>query len=197
MTSSPTNLHAMAYVQALQGDPDKWDQWPEIRRCNPLTAISADFRRKLLPRMRDALVCPAGLPAQSAISLIPPERHATRADESTMLLTRRGLGTGTHAPRSSARRPTDLCLRSRRWPYRGQLRSGSGDLRRMEAVAVAPGIASLEDQEKRDRVPRGTYRALVQNGALRFIAEGLRVQPPAQLHDAVSGRVGAAGCCAV
>ena len=27
------------YVQALQGSSDKWDQWAEIRRCNPLTAI--------------------------------------------------------------------------------------------------------------------------------------------------------------
>ena len=36
------------YVHALRGDAERWDQWPEIRRCNPLTAISADFRRKLL-----------------------------------------------------------------------------------------------------------------------------------------------------
>ena len=41
------------YVQALQGDVARWDQWPEIRRCNPLTAISPDFRKKLLEE-RDA-----------------------------------------------------------------------------------------------------------------------------------------------
>ena len=41
------------YVQALQGDPDRWDRWPEIRRCNPLTAVSAEFRRKLIEE-RDA-----------------------------------------------------------------------------------------------------------------------------------------------
>ena len=45
--------HGSTYVQALQGDPEKWDRWPEIRRCNPLTAVSADFRRKLLEE-RDA-----------------------------------------------------------------------------------------------------------------------------------------------
>ena len=39
-------------VHRLQGDPAKWDAWPEIRRCNPLTAISPEFRRKLL------VVCP-------------------------------------------------------------------------------------------------------------------------------------------
>ena len=32
--------HGTTHVQALQGDPARWDQWPEIRRCNPLTAIS-------------------------------------------------------------------------------------------------------------------------------------------------------------
>ena len=31
--------HGSVYVQALQGDKTKWDQWSEIRRCNPLTAI--------------------------------------------------------------------------------------------------------------------------------------------------------------
>ena len=36
------------YVQSLRGDPERWDRWPEIRRCNPLTAISATFRAKLI-----------------------------------------------------------------------------------------------------------------------------------------------------
>ena len=33
------------YVQALKGDPAKWDQWSEIKRCNPLVAVSDEFRR--------------------------------------------------------------------------------------------------------------------------------------------------------
>ena len=32
---------------------EKWDTWSEIRRCNPLTAISGDFRKRLLVE-RDA-----------------------------------------------------------------------------------------------------------------------------------------------
>ena len=36
------------YVQSLKGDPKKWDKWSEIRRCNPLVAISAPFRAKLI-----------------------------------------------------------------------------------------------------------------------------------------------------
>ena len=36
------------YVQSLQGDLEKWDTWPEIRRVNPLTTISSSFRNRLL-----------------------------------------------------------------------------------------------------------------------------------------------------
>ena len=42
------------YVQALQGDPEKWDQWSEIKRVNPLTAISPSFRRRLIQERDDA-----------------------------------------------------------------------------------------------------------------------------------------------
>ena len=60
---------------------------------------------------------------------------------------------------------------------------------RVEAVAVTPGIPSLGDQEKRDRVSPGTYRRLHEQGSLR-IAEGLRVVPPAQLVDFVTAKWG-------
>ena len=39
---------------------------------------------------------------------------------------------------------------------------------RVEALAIAPGIPSIEDQEKRDRVPTGTYQKLVASGHLRI-----------------------------
>ena len=55
---------------------------------------------------------------------------------------------------------------------------------RVEALACAPGIPGLDEQERRDRVPKGTYRALAARGGLR-IAEGLRVQPPSELWRAV------------
>ena len=166
------------YVQALQGDPEKWDQWGEIRRCNPLTAISADFRRKLLEE-RDAARRDSRLKGR----FLSYRLNVPTGDESTMLLTVEDWERVLTRP-VPPREGRPICAYDlgggRAWSAAvGIWRSG-----RMEAVAVAPGIPSLEDQEKRDRVPRGTYRALVQNGALR-IAEGLRVQPPAQLHDAV------------
>ena len=60
---------------------------------------------------------------------------------------------------------------------------------RIEAMAVAPGIPSLADQERRDLVPSGMYQELYDAGILD-IAEGLRVQPPAQLWDAIVERWG-------
>ena len=41
------------YVQALQGDPEKWDQWSEIRRVNPLMSRFPQSRKTILEE-RDA-----------------------------------------------------------------------------------------------------------------------------------------------
>ena len=57
-------------------------------------------------------------------------------------------------------------------------------------MAVAPGVPSVEAQEKRDRVPRGTYRRLIDAGLLH-VAEGLRVPPVPLLLDAVRAAWGA------
>ena len=42
---------------------------------------------------------------------------------------------------------------------------------RTEAVAVTPGIPSVEEQTKRDRVPSGTYARLVERGQLHVDAD--------------------------
>ena len=60
---------------------------------------------------------------------------------------------------------------------------------RMEAIACAPGIPSIEDQEKRDNVPSGVYAKLMQSGSLS-LAHGLRVQPPSALWEAICDRWG-------
>ena len=40
-------------VEFYQGEAETWDKWPTIRRANPLTAVSPEFRRQLL-KERDA-----------------------------------------------------------------------------------------------------------------------------------------------
>ena len=55
---------------------------------------------------------------------------------------------------------------------------------RIEAIALSPGIPDLDEQERRDLVPRGTYHKLVANGSLS-LAEGLRVPSPLKLFERV------------
>ena len=70
------------YVQVLQGDPKRWDQWPEIRKTNPLTSISADFRKQLL-RERDKARRDTRLKAR----FMSYRMNVPTADESQILLT--------------------------------------------------------------------------------------------------------------
>ena len=48
--------HGSTYVQAIEGDPARWDRWPEIRRCNPLMAAFAESRATLLEERRSIAV---------------------------------------------------------------------------------------------------------------------------------------------
>ena len=113
------------YVQKLQGDPDTWDTWATIRKANPLTAISPQFRHKLLE-----------------------ERDAALGDT-----------------RLSARfKSYRLNLGSNRAFSAAVATWANG---RTEALAVCPGIPSVAEQERRDKVPRGTYQCLVDDGSLR------------------------------
>ena len=170
--------HGSTYVQALRGDPERWDQWPEIRRCNPLTAISSDFRRKLLQE-RDAARADSRLKAR----FLSYRLNVPSGDESTMLLTVDDWErvTARPVPEREGRPIVGVDLGGgRAWSAAvGVWRSG-----RVEAIAVAPGIPDLAAQERRDRVPWGVYRKLALSGALR-VADGLRVQPPAALVRAV------------
>ena len=49
---------------------------------------------------------------------------------------------------------------------------------------------SLEDQEKRDRVPRGTYASAIRRWSMLEVAEGLKVQPPSLLWSFIMERWG-------
>ena len=166
------------YVQALQGDAERWDQWPEIRRVNPLVEISADFRRKLLEE-RDEARRDSRLKAR----FLSYRLNVPTADEASVLLTVddwERIAARPVPPREGRPIVAYDLGGGRAWSAAVAVWKNG----RMEALAVAPGIPSLEEQERRDRVSSGTYRRLVQSGALR-VAEGLRVQPPAQLHEAV------------
>lgn len=170
--------HGSTYVQALQGDRETWDNWHTIRKANPLCNGFPEFRRKLLEE-RDAARADSRLKAR----FLSFRLNVPTADESTMLLTvddwERVEARAVAARRGRPVVGVDLGG-GRAWSAAVAAWPGG----RVEALAVAPGVPSMADQERRDRVPAGTYRFLVQSGALR-VAEGLRVQPPGQLVDAV------------
>ncbi len=166
------------YVMALRGDPAKWDKWSEIRRVNPLTAISADFRRELMEARDEARTDPR----KKAAWLTFRMNHPTRDEDSQMLSVddwERCLARPVAAKEGRPIVGVDLgggrsfSAATAIWP--------SG---RTEALAVAPGLPSISAQEKRDRVPQSTYQRLVDSGRL-LVADGLRVQPPSQLMDAI------------
>ena len=166
------------YVQSLQGNAETWDTWAEIRRCNPLTAISGDFRKRLLVE-RDA----ARLDSRLKARFLSFRLNQPSGDESEVLLT---VGdwervTAREVPEREGRPFVGVDLGGgRAWSAAVALYPNG----RVEARAVAPGIPNLEEQEKRDRVPAHTYQRLFDLGQLE-VADGLRVQPPALLWDMI------------
>ena len=59
------------YVQSLQGDPKRWDQWPEIRKANPLTEHLRRFQEAASTRTE---CCSEGFPAEGSIPFFQTQR---------------------------------------------------------------------------------------------------------------------------
>ena len=162
------------YVQSIVGDPSKWDQWKEIARCNPLWNVDPRFRKRLLLERDEAradsrlkarfssyrLNFPSGDPSQVLLTVSDWKGLQARAVPERQGSPIIGLDLGGGRAWSAA-----VAV----W------QSG-----RTEALALCPGLPSIEAQEKRDRVNPGTYSDLVSQGTLR-IATGLRVPSPSKL----------------
>lgn len=162
------------FVLALEGDRKRWREPAAIRSCNPLMWKFPASRRKLIEERDDALADSRLKAAFLSYRLNVPSR-----DESAVLLTVDDweATTARPVPPPAGRPVVGVDLGGgRAWSAAVSLWANG----RVEVVAVAPGIPDLAAQEKRDRVPRGTYQRLHDAGVLR-VAEGLRVQPPAEL----------------
>ena len=165
-----TDEASRTYVKALQGNVDSWDKWPTIQKANPLTRVSPEFRQQLLVERNKAR-------KDSALKarFLSYRLNLPSGDESEILIDvtdwRLALARPV-APREGIPIVGVDLGAGRSWSAAVAIWPNG----RTEAMAVAPGIPSLEDQEKRDRVPRGTYTKLAAAGYLH-VAEGKRVQP--------------------
>ena len=144
----------------LQADPEKWQLASEIRRVNPLMWNYPASRATLLRERNEARGDTRLAARFKSFRLNLPS-----ADENTTLLTVDdwALVTARPVPPPDGRPLVALDLgRNRSFSAAVALwKSG-----RCEAVAVAPGIPSIADQEKRDRQDPGEYQRLVDAGAL-------------------------------
>ena len=175
--------HHSTYVMSLQGDADTWDSWATIRKANPLTAISKEFRAKLLEERNEARG-----DVRLKSRFLSYRLNLPSASESDVLLTVEDWKAvvDREPPERKGRPIVGVDLGGgRAWSAATALwQSG-----RVEALAVAPGIPDLGEQERRDRVPKGTYERLYDCGQLD-VATGLKVQPPAQLWAAIHEKWG-------
>lgn len=165
---------AGVHVTAHMGNPERWDDLRHVHSVNPLMSRFPKSRRTLL-KERNAARGDTRLKAR----FLSYRLNVPTADESEVLLTVDDWQAVCRRPEAlPAGRPIvgiDLGA-GRAWSAAVAIwKSG-----RVEALAVAPGIPDLAAQEKRDRVPAGTYQRLHDAGSLR-VATGLHVQPPKQL----------------
>ena len=177
------------YVRKLQGDPDTWDTWATIRKANPLTAISPQFRHKLLEE-RDAALGDTRLSARFKSYRL----NLPTADESSVLLEVDDykLLIGRDVPERDGSPIVGVDLGSNRAFSAAVATWANG---RTEALAVCPGIPSVAEQERRDKVPRGTYQRLVDDGSLDSGGRSARTArwPSVEHHDRILGMAGAGG----
>ena len=172
------------FVQALRGNPEKWDSWPEIRRCNPLVSAFKDSRKVLMEERAEAR-----RDSRLKARFLSYRLNCPCPDEASMLLTVAdfNVACARDVPPPDGKPIIGIDLGAgRAWSAAVALWASG----RCEAIAVAGGVPSIGAQEKRDRVPRGSYQRLVDAGLLR-IAEGLRVPPVPLLLDAAREAWGA------
>ena len=169
------------HVTLLQGDPDRWDRAAEIRRVNPLMWSFPESRATLLEERDEARRRPAQVDSFRRMRMNVPGAVAdtmllTAADWQTVLQRDPAAVSGFPIVGVDLGAAPSWSAAVAIWP--------SG---RTAAVAVVPGVPDLEAQEKRDRAPRGSYRQLVDDGAM-IVADGLRAPSPKMLIDVVLSR---------
>ena len=179
--------HGSTHVTALRGRLDRWATARELKRVNPLMWAFPDSRTALLEE-RDT----ARADTRQKAAFLSYRLNLPAVDEEVALLTpdewERVLARSAPAGDGLPIVGVDIGG-GRAW----SAAVGIWESGRVEALALAPGEPDIATQEKRDRVPAGTYQRLVASGAL-VPADGMRVPAVALLVDAIMERWGGAAC---
>lgn len=183
LITSGSDLERGIYVQALIGDPKKWDSVQELKRVNPLMWRFPKSRRKLLDEREAAR---RDVRAKARFISYRLNRPAQDESEAPLSVQDWEAVAAREVPPRKGRPIVGVDM--------GQSRSWSSAVAiwvtgRVEALAVAPGIPDIRDQETRDRVPPGEYQALVDDGTLS-LADGLQVPTATHLWERIEAAWG-------
>ena len=192
------------HIALLQADPEKWTDFNETLRVNPVAAVNPHLRRTLEREHKAALKSErAARPFRQFRLNLPGDP----VDTQPLITTSEWARVCARAVPDSEGAPiVGLDLGgTRSWSAAASVWPSG----RIEAWALAPGKPSLSDQEKEDQVAEGTYLDLVQSAGLavdegnhvpsieRLLARIWRWEPTAiicdnyrapELYEAVSGR---------
>ena len=194
------------HVSLIQADPEKWQDFEEVKKCNPVSMINKYLLQALKREHEEALQSERSARTFKAYRLNLPASSMTEAQP---------LMTSSEWDRVVARPVPEIEGRPVIGVDLGGSRSWSAACSiwpsgRISSWAVAPGLPELDDQERADHAPEGAYLALVRSGGLSVDAGrsvpdiGLllsRIWPwnpisivcdpyrSAELHQVVGGRV--------
>ena len=148
------------YVYSLAGDASKYEDEAELRRVNPLMSRFPASWSRLLAEQAEASINP-----QKRAAFCSYRLNAPSADASTALILAEDWSAVLARPVPDREGPcrigADLGA-STAWSAAVAVWPNG----RTECFALTAGIPDIKAQEKRDRVPAGTYEKLVAEGSL-------------------------------
>ena len=157
------------HVTLLQADPEKWTDFDEVLRVNPVAAINPHLRRTLEREHKAALESERAARTFRQFRLNIP---GDPVDSQPLVTTAEWERVCARAvPEREGKPVIGVDLGGTRSWSAGSAVWPSG---RIESWAIAPGVPSLAEQEREDQVTEGTYTALVRSGGLS-VDEGQHV----------------------
>ena len=149
------------HVALLQADPEKWRDFEEVLRCNPVAAINPHLRRVLEREHRAALASERAARTFKQFRLNIPGDLAESQPLITSAEWERIVARPVPACEGKPVIGVDLGG-NRSWSAAAAIWPNG----RVESWALAPGVPSLAEQEHADHVADDSYSELARSGGL-------------------------------